>query len=65
MEKSVDLLVSELFLCCDLSVIIFSSKGKRFRLNWCKFHLDSMYGGLNTPCGSNNMKIGKEGSLDV
>ena len=25
-----DLLVAEFFLCCDLSVIIFSSKGERF-----------------------------------
>ena len=32
MEKGADLLVSEFFLCCDLSVIImFSSKGKEFR----------------------------------
>ena len=30
-KKSVDLLVSEFFLCCDLSVIMFSSKGKGFR----------------------------------
>ena len=29
-KKSIDLLVSEFFLCCDLSVIIFSSKGKVF-----------------------------------
>ena len=31
MEKSVDLLLSEFFLCCDLSVIMCSSKGKGFR----------------------------------
>ena len=31
MEKTVDLLVSEFFLCGDLSVIMFSSKGKGFR----------------------------------
>ena len=31
----------------------------------CKFHFVSMYSGLGTPYGSNNMKIGKEGSLDV
>ena len=30
-KKSVDLLISEFFLCCDLSVIMFSSKGKGFR----------------------------------
>ena len=30
-KKGVDLLVSEFFLCFDLSVIMFSSKGKRFR----------------------------------
>ena len=31
MEKSVDLLVSEFFLCCYLLVIMFSSKDKGFR----------------------------------
>ena len=30
----------------------------------CKFHFDSMYGGLDMPYGSNDMKIDKEGSLD-
>ena len=30
-NKSVDLLVSDFFLCCDLSVIMFSPKGKRSR----------------------------------
>ena len=30
-----------------------------------KFHFDSKYGGLDTPYGSNNMKIAKEGSLNV
>ena len=31
MEKSVDLLVSEFFVSCDLAVIMFLSKGKGFR----------------------------------
>ena len=65
MEKSADLLVSDFFWCCDLSVIIFSSKAKGFASHQCKFHFDSMYGGLDTPYGSNNMKINKEGSLDI
>ena len=29
------------------------------------FYFDLVYGGLDTPYGSNNMKITKEGSLDV
>ena len=65
MEKSVDLVISEFFLCCDLSVIMFSSKGKWFASHRCKFHFDSMYGGLDMPYGSNNMKIDKEGPLIV
>ena len=36
-----------------------------FASHQCKFHFDSMYGGLDAPYGSNNMKIDKEGSLDV
>ena len=61
MGKSVDLLVSEFFLRSDLSVIMFSSKGNGCQ---CKFHFDSMYGGLDAAYGS-NMKIDKEGSLAV
>ena len=64
MEKSADLLVSEFFLYCDLSVRLFSSKGKGF-FHQCKFYFDSMYGGLDMPYGSNNVKIAKEGPLDV
>ena len=30
-----------------------------------KFHFDIMYGGLDMPYGSNNMKTAMEGSLDV
>ena len=30
-----------------------------------KLNFYSMYGGLDTPCSSNNMKTAKEGSLDV
>ena len=59
-KKSVDLLVSEFFVPRYLSVIFFFIQGKRFRFNQCKFHFDPMYGGLDTPYGSNNMKIHKE-----
>ena len=31
----------------------------------CKFHFDSMYGGLDMPYGSNNINIAKESSLDA
>ena len=31
----------------------------------CKFHFDSIYGRLDTPYSSYNMKIAKEGPLDV
>ena len=66
MENSVVLLVSEFFLCCNLSVIMFSFQRVRgFAYHRCKFHFDSMYGGLDSPYGSNNMKIDKEGSLDI
>ena len=63
MEKSVDLLVSDFFLHCDLSVGLYSCMGKGFRFPQYKFHFD--YGRLDTPYGSNNMKTAKEGSLDV
>ena len=35
---------------------------KGFASHQCKFHFDSMHGGLDTSYGSNNMKIDKEGS---
>ena len=54
-KTSVDVLVSEFFLCWDLSILLFSSKDKGL----CKFHFDSMYGGQDTPYGSNNMKVDK------
>ena len=41
----------------------FSSKGKWFRCPQCKLHFDSMHGELDTPYGSNNMKIDKGGFL--
>ena len=52
-EKAVDLSVSKFFLCCDLSMRLISS------FHQCKFHF-----GLNV-WYTNNMKIDKEGSLDV
>ena len=65
MEKRADLLVSGFFLYFDLSVRLFSSRGKGFRFPPVRFHFDSMYGGLNTPYDCNSMKIAKEGSLEV
>ena len=64
-NKSVDFLFSEFFLHCDLSVRIFYQRVLGFAFHQCKFHFDSMYGGLDMPYGSNNMKFAKEGSLDV
>ena len=43
----------------------FHQRVKGFAFHQCKFHFDSMYGGLDTPYDSNNMNIDKEGSLDV
>ena len=44
---------------------ISDQRVRGFASQQCKFHFDSMYGGLDTPYGSNNMKIDKGGSLDV
>ena len=63
MEKSVDLLVSGFCLYCDLSFIHKWVRG--FASHQRKFNFDSMYGELDTPYCSNNMKTAKEGSLDV
>ena len=65
MEKSVDFSVSEFFSHCDLSVRLFHQRVRGLASHQCKFHFDSMYGGLDTPYSSNNMKIAKEGSLDA
>ena len=62
MGKSIDLLVSEFFLCYYLSVSLSDQRVRGLASHQCKFHFDSMYGGLDMPYGSNNMK---EGSLDV
>ena len=62
MEKSVDLLFSDFFLYCDL---FFHEWVRDFASHQYKFHFHSMYGGLDTPYGSNNMKTAKEESLDV
>ena len=59
-KRSVDVLVSE-FFCTAIYQWYFFIKGS----HQCKFYFDSMCGGLNTPYGSNNMKIGKEKSLNV
>ena len=61
MENSVDSLVSDVFLHCDLSVrLFFHQRVRGLASHQCTFHFDSMYGGLDTPYGSNNMKIAKE-----
>ena len=69
MEKSVDLLVSEFFLYCDCFVFcpwdFFHDRVRVFAFHQYKFHFDSMYGRLDTPYGSYNMKTAKEESLDV
>ena len=57
MEKSVDYLVSEFFLHCDLLGRLFHQLLRGLASHQCKFHFDSMYGGLDTPYCSNNMKI--------
>ena len=44
---------------------VFHQRVRGFVSHQCKFHFDSMYGGLKMPYGSNNMKIDKEGSLDI
>ena len=36
-----------------------------FASHQCQFHLNSMYGGLDVSCGSNNVKIDKDGSAAV
>ena len=36
-----------------------------FTSHQCQFHLKSMYGGLDVSYGSNNVKIDKEGALEV
>ena len=64
MEKSVDFLVAEFFLHYDLLVRHFQMV-RGLASHQCKFHFDSMYGRLDTPYGSNNMKFAKEGSLAV
>ena len=38
---------------------------KCFASHQCKFHLNSMHGGLEASYGSNNVKINKEGPPEV
>ena len=64
MENSVDSSVSGVFLHLDLSVKPSHQRAQGLASQQCKFHFDSLYGGLDTPYGSNNMKIVKEWSLD-
>ena len=49
----------------DLSVRLFHQRVRGLALYQCKCHFDSMYGGLDTPYGSDNMKTAKAGSLDI
>ena len=65
MEKCVGLLVSGFCLYCDLSLGFIHEWVRGFAPHQRKFHFDSMYGGLDSSYGSNNMKTAKEGSLDV
>ena len=46
-------------------MFFFHQRVRGVAFHQSKFHFDSMYGGQDTPYGSNNMKIDKEGSLDV
>ena len=48
-----------------LRFISYHQRVRGFASYQCKFHFDSMYGGLDKSYGSNNMKIDKEGSLDI
>ena len=43
----------------------FRQRVRGFASHQCKFHFDSMYGGLDMPYDSNNMKIDMVGSLDI
>ena len=63
-KKSFDLLVSGFCLYCDLSLGLhewvrsFASHQRK-----CKFYFGSMYGGLDTPYGSNNMNTALQVSV--
>ena len=67
MEKRVDFLDSWVLLALRLinQWGFFHQTVRGLASHQCKFHFDSMYGGLDTPYGYNNMKIAKEGPLDV
>ena len=56
-KKSVDLLVSGFFLCCNLSVRLFHQRVRGFASNQCKFHFNPMYGGLDMSYGSKAWKL--------
>ena len=45
-----------------ISKTFFHQRVRGFASHRCKFYFDSMYGGLDMPYGSNNMKTDKEGS---
>ena len=64
-KRSVDMFVSGFCLYCHLSLGLIQEWVRGFASHQCKFHFDSMYGGLDAPYGSNNMKTAKKGSLDV
>ena len=59
--------LTEIFLCRNLSVIyiFFFQMIRCFASHQCKFHLNSMYGGLDASYTSNNVKIDKEGFPEV
>ena len=70
LKTNVDLLVSEFFLSFFFFFFFFllrfiNKRVRGFASHQCKFHFALMYGGLDTPYGSNNMKVDKQGSLDV
>ena len=44
--------------------LFFHQRVRGFAYHQCKFLFDSMHGGLDTPYGSNDMKIDKEGCLN-
>ena len=65
MANSVDVLVPDVFCTAIYQWNFFHQRVWGLASHQWKFHFDSMYGGLDTPYGSNNMKIAKEWSLCV
>ena len=44
----------------DIYIFFLYQTVRGFAFHQCKFYFDSMYGGLDTSYGSNNMKINKD-----